>query len=137
MTDAGSPLQALKMTRVYADAEGETHLAQLALPAEPSRGGGRSREVADIPTTTLSITEMHERRPTRDLHPPPRRQLVVILRGEFEVATTAGARTRFGPGDCLFVDDLDGRGHAFDDVGIEPLVTLQIGIDGNWSWPGT
>jgi hypothetical protein len=136
MTEGVPPVA--NITRVYADAEGETHLDRLSFPSEgPSRGGGRSLEVADIPTTTLTITEMRERRPTRGLHPPPRRQIVVVLRGAFEVATTAGARSRFGPGDCVFVDDLDGKGHAFVDVGTEPLVTLQIGIAPDWSWPGS
>jgi hypothetical protein len=129
---------ALKVTRVYADDAGQTHLARIDLPAPDDRdGGGRRVELVDAPTTTLSITEMLERRPTRDLHPPPRRQLLVILGGEFEITTTSGDRQRFQPGDCIFVDDLGSEGHTFADVGEDPLITLQIGIASDWKWPGT
>lgn len=45
-------------------------------------------------------------------HPPPRRQFVVILDGEFELETTDGQRRRFQPGATLLVEDLAGRGHV-------------------------
>jgi hypothetical protein len=45
-------------------------------------------------------------------HPPPRRQFVVILDGEFELETTDGDRRRFRPGEMLLVEDLEGRGHV-------------------------
>ena len=45
-------------------------------------------------------------------HPPPRRQFVVILEGEFELETTDGHKRRFQPGATLLMDDLDGQGHV-------------------------
>ncbi len=129
----------LSVTRVYGDGGGDTHLAAVDLPPEaphPS-GGGRSVELADVPATTLALTEMRERRQTRGFHPPPRRQLVVVVQGAFEIATSAGDRRRFGPGDCLLADDAGSSGHTFEDVGDEPLITVQIGVADDWKFPGT
>jgi hypothetical protein len=125
------------IARVFAGQDGETHLAVLELPVAEGAGPGLSQQgLRDIPTTTLGITEMLEKRRSWDLHPAPRRQLVVVVRGAFEVTTTDGDRKRFRPGDCLFADDLDSKGHGFADVGDERMMTFQIGIDDAWQWPG-
>ncbi|MBO0727980.1 MAG: hypothetical protein J2P57_01900 [Acidimicrobiaceae bacterium] len=120
------------LTLVYGDDTGDTHLTDIQLLPGGGAGGLAYRELPDVPVTTMTVTDMLERRPTRDLHPPPRRQLVVILRGEIEIATTSGDRQRLGVGDCVLVDDLDSKGHTFEDVGDEPLLTVQVGIASNW-----
>jgi hypothetical protein len=129
----------LNLTRVYADESGETHLASITLPEDQfsEHGVGRTFTLRDIPATTLSIGQLLGRMPPVDFHPAPRRQFVVVLRGAFEIATTQGQRRRFGPGDCLLAEDLDGRGHLFDDVGDEPLATLRIGIAAEWNCPSS
>jgi len=119
-----------KLILVYADESADTHLTDMQLA--PGGGPLRHRELPHVPVTTMTITDMLERRPTRDLHPPPRRQLVVILRGELEIATTAGDRQRLGIGDCVLVDDLNSKGHTFEDVGEDPLLTVQVGIAEDW-----
>jgi hypothetical protein len=126
-----------KLVRVYADDAGETHLAELVVPdpAEPTPGGARAHALRDVPTTTLEIHELLQRRPRLDLHPAPRRQLVIVLGGEFEITTTHGDRRRFGPGDCLFADDVEGKGHTHEDVGEDRLVTVAIGVGDDWRWP--
>jgi hypothetical protein len=58
------------------------------------------------------------------------------MQGVFEVTTTAGDSYRFGPGDCLFADDVGTRGHTFEDVGDEPLVGILVAIDPDWKAPG-
>ncbi len=123
--------------RVYGDDSGETHLGNIDFPSEDRCPDGRLvlRALRDVPTTTLSIGEMMERRPTRDLHPPPRRQFVIVVRGQFEITTTAGDVHRFGPGDCLFADDMDSKGHTFEDVGDDLLITMTVGVDPDWKIP--
>jgi Cupin domain len=123
------------LARVYADEEGNTHLGSIDLPEARDDRGGRGRERTGIPATTVAITEMLERRRSAGLHPPPRRQFVVVMRGAFEVITTSGDRARLGTGDCVLVDDVGSKGHTFEDVGDEPLVTLQIGLADDWEWP--
>lgn len=128
----------LSVTRVFGDDAGETHLASIELPPEAPhpRGGGRSVEVANIPVTTLALTEMREHRRAQEIHPPVRRQLVIVLQGQFEVSTSSGDCRRFSPGECLLVDDVGSKGHIFEDVGDDPLITVQVGIEASWKWPG-
>src|SRR6186997_2170542 len=112
---------ALNLVRVYADETGETRLASLDLPeadrAEDGMGSPLRRVLRDVPTTTMNINQNLERRPKVDLHPAPRRQLVILLQGAFEVTATAGDRYLFRPGDCLIADDVDSVGHIHEDVG--------------------
>lgn len=128
-----------RLMRVYADETGETHLAEVHVPgpAEPTVGSSRSRVLRDVPTTTLDLVEATEHRPKLDLHPPPRRQLVVVLRGTIEITATDGDRRRFGPGDVLLAEDMIGKGHYYEDVGEDLPMTISIGIPDHWSWPGT
>lgn len=127
----------MSFLRVYGDEQGETHLAPVGLPEVPARSGlGRRFGLYDIPTTTLDIGRLTDRKPDEGLHEPPRRQVVVILRGALEVTTTAGDRHRFGPGDCLLADDLGSNGHITTDVGEEFLMTMTIGIPTDWKCEG-
>ena len=73
---------------------------------------------------------------TVDYHVAPRRQMIVVLRGAFEITTSLGERKRFECGDCLLAEDVEGDGHRFEDVGEELLATLAIGIAGEWEVPG-
>jgi hypothetical protein len=120
--------------RVYADDSGATHLAPIDLPQVS--GAPRRLGLRDIPATTITIGELLERKPDGGLHTPPRRQVVVVLRGELEVTTTSGDQQRFGPGDCLLADDLDSQGHTTRDVGSDRLRTLTVGITSDWEPPG-
>jgi hypothetical protein len=127
----------LRITRVYADDAGETHFDSIDLAAqEHLQDRARSAGLASIPTTTMVISEMLERRPAWGLHAAPQRQLLVVLRGAFQITTSRGDRKRFQHGDCVLVEDLDGKGHAFEDVGDELLAMLFIGVEGDWQWPG-
>jgi len=122
--------------RVFGDDVGATHLTRVDLPA--TEGGGLPGRLAlrDIPVTTMNVTELEGRMPDRDLHAPPRRQLVVVLRGEMEITTTAGDQRRLRAGDGLVADDLGSKGHVTRDVGDALLSTLAIGIDSRWELPG-
>jgi hypothetical protein len=64
----------------------------------------------EFPATGVVFATMAEVRET-DWHPPPRRQFVVIVEGELEIATTDGAKRTFLPGAVVLVEDLAGRGH--------------------------
>jgi hypothetical protein len=109
-------------------------MSPVELPEVPAADGVGRRGLSDIPATTLSVSRLTERRPDQGLHQPPRRQVVVVLRGALEVTTTAGDRYRFGPGDCLLADDRDTKGHITRDVGEELLMTMTIGIPADWEY---
>jgi hypothetical protein len=124
--------------RVFGDDSGATHLATVDLPAGDGGDDNVRRRLTlrDIPVTTMNVTELLDRMPDGDLHTPPRRQLVVVLRGEMEITTTSGDRRRIRAGDGLVADDLNTKGHITRDVGDDLLITLAIGIDSDWRWPG-
>jgi hypothetical protein len=138
VTSAGGAGRAFTVVRLYTDDAGHTTFADLELPGSevPSDGQTRSHVLRDVPATTVNVVELLEWRPRLELHPPPRRQWVIILQGAMEIATTSGERRRFGPGDCLLAEDMHGRGHWTEDVGEDRLVTLNIGVPDGWRWPG-
>jgi hypothetical protein len=130
----------LNITRVFADATGQTHFADVVLPTLPMPEdgvGGPRRSIRHIPTTTLHVNELLGSLGTSGHHVAPRRQMIVVLRGAFEITTSLGERKRFECGDCLLADDVEGEGHGFEDVGDEPLATLAIGIAGDWDLPAS
>lgn len=139
MTGAGPSARTFTIVRMYANDAGHTTFADLEIPGPEVSfdGDPRSHALRDIPATTVNITELLESRPKLDLHPPPRRQWVVILQGAMEISTTTGERRRFEPGDCLLAEDMHGRGHCTEDVGEDRLVTLNIGAPDGWRWPDT
>lgn len=62
-------------------------------------------------------------------HNAPRRQFIVMLRGECEVETSLGETRCFGPGDVILADDLGGYGHVTRRVGGEERLTMVITLD--------
>jgi hypothetical protein len=111
----------MKYVRMYADANGESHLEDI----EPV--------TADVqatfdPALTLPVNLLRfvttESSYDRGWHNAPWRQWVVTLRGNWAIETSDGDIRRFGPGDVLLAEDLTGKGHI-NHVG-EPLERLMI-----------
>jgi hypothetical protein len=127
------------MVRVYADECGETHLHEIDVlnPARLLPAGVMARMLDDVPVTTMHFIRILDWLPKQDLHPGPRRQIVVYLQGEARITTTDGDSRRFRPGDCLIVDDVIGKGHVHEDLGDERLLTLGVGIADTWVWPNS
>jgi hypothetical protein len=59
-------------------------------------------------------------------HPAPRRQLVVVLDGEFEIGTTDGDKRTLTPGMIALVEDVEGRGHTTTVRSAGPATFLAI-----------
>ena len=126
----------LTVTRIFADDEGETHLADIVVPTEGGSGhSGTAR--AELPTTTMIYVEYPpgEIEIIPGYHCAPRRQLVLCLSGGFEVTTTSGDSRVFRPGDWMLADDLDSKGHLTRGVGEEPRKVMAVGLAGEWSLP--
>lgn len=126
------------IARVYADQAGETHLADFELPVARQTDDGqvRMRGLMGVPSVKLGIHDVLEKAPSADLHSTSPRKLIAVLRGTFEITASDGQRRRFGTGDVLLTDDLNSKGHAFEDVGAENLLTVIAEIDDGWSYPG-
>jgi hypothetical protein len=62
-------------------------------------------------------------------HPAPRRQLVVVLDGEFEIGTTDGDKRALTPGMIALVEDVEGRGHTTTVRSAGPATFLAIPLE--------
>jgi hypothetical protein len=59
-------------------------------------------------------------------HNAPRRQFIVMLKGECEVETSTGEKRRLGPGSVLLTEDTEGLGHITRRIGDGDRLTLLI-----------
>ena len=64
-----------------------------------------------------------------DLHPAPRRQLVVNLTGSVEIEVADGETRVLGPGSILLAEDTTGEGHISRNVDGEPRTCLFVHLD--------
>jgi hypothetical protein len=127
------------ITRLYGDDTGETHFATYDLPVQQRSSDGTSvmRGLLDIPALNLSIVDLSDKAPPNDFHSTSPRDVVIVLRGAFDIIASDGDRRTFGPGDILLTDDVNTKGHAFEDTGDEPLVSIVINIGDDWKYPET
>ena len=65
-----------------------------------------------------------------DWHPAPRRQLVIHISGQLEIALADGTAHVFGPASARLMDDVTGRGHLTRVLGSDPVVQAVIHLEG-------
>jgi hypothetical protein len=119
-------LRVARYVRLYADAAGESHFAEVAVPlvaadfAPPARPMNLS---AFVPATRWAFFEI----PAGwigDWHPTPRRQVFFWLAGEVEITASDGAVRRFPAGTVLLVEDTTGKGHHSRTVAADTLAAV-------------
>jgi hypothetical protein len=123
--------------RIHGDETGESHLTEYELPFEQRSdddGDVVMRGLLDVPTGNLGIHDLRVQAPDNGFHVTTPRKIIVVLRGTFEITTSDGDSRRFGPGDCLLTDDIGTKGHAFADVGDEPLLTVIVEIGDDFQY---
>jgi hypothetical protein len=104
----------VKLTRIYADAVGESHFAA---------GDAPLADVSLFPQLPpFGVTRLAGANPLKlfaapaslevfAFHTAPERQPAVSLNGWVEYQTSDGEMRRFQPGEVVLVEDLTGRGH--------------------------
>jgi hypothetical protein len=102
----------IRVTRIYTGQDNMSHFEDLAIPLLPSHYGKMS---ALVPATGVFFRET-PKGGSLDVHPAPRRQLVVTLSGVGEVECGDGTRRRFGAGDILLAEDSTGQGHIAREI---------------------
>lgn len=97
-----------KVTKVYSDAEGESHFAEIEIPLLESGTIGKLSEPQLA--TSVIFREVH---PSYDwdFHCAPERQYIILLDGEIEIETSLGEKKCFKGGDILLMEDVEGKGH--------------------------
>ena len=111
----------MKVTRFYTGPDNKTHFEDLDVPADER---GRS---AFFDTTTMMLRQSDGTQHFLEMHPAPRRQLILCLAGVVEIENTMGEKHRFGPGDIYMADDLSGEGHSHREIE-GPLVHAWVGL---------
>ena len=98
----------MKVVRVYADDNGETHFGEVVVELSDAGEIGRlSQPVA----ARAVIFRTNEPGYDYDWHNAPQRQLIVLLDGAIEIEVSDGSRRTFRSGEILLVEDTTGRGH--------------------------
>jgi hypothetical protein len=100
-------METFKVTRVFADENGESHFEDIAYPLSDAGPIGFLSE-------RVKVKELVFRKvsPTYDdFHTAPQRQYVVLLDEGVEIETSSGGKRLFGPGEVLLMEDVTGKGH--------------------------
>jgi hypothetical protein len=95
------------ITRVYADANGDSHFQDLTYPLTDA---GPISFLSD----KVSVHDVQFRKVPpayNDWHTAPNRQYVVLLDGAVEIETSLGQKRVFEAGHVLLMEDTTGKGH--------------------------
>ena len=118
----------VSVIRIWADDEGESHLANVELdfaeedfvpPAPPVLTTPASPAVGYVFARVAA--EWHG-----DWHPAPFRELVVYVAGEGEIEASDGEIRRLGPGTILLADDTFGKGHITRVTGADEMFVVVL-----------
>jgi mannose-6-phosphate isomerase-like protein (cupin superfamily) len=121
----------MKYLRLYADQHGESHVEEMlaefsmAVYAPPAPAFG----VSD-PTDAKRFIMVHfpagwDSEP----HPAPRRQLFVVLSGQFQGQASDGTVLDLQPGDVVLMEDTTGKGHSARTIGGSEVHALMVHLE--------
>lgn len=116
----------MKITRVYANAEGESRFDEVDIALEDAGTIGRlSRR---FPVRDIIFRE-NDSDYDYDWHCAPQRQYIALLDGEIEMETSDGEKRRFTGGDIILVEDTTGRGHRTRTVNDQPRRSIFVTLE--------
>jgi hypothetical protein len=118
--------RALKVTRIYADAAGESHFGEVEVPLRDAGAIGRLSERHAVESVIFRENDPDY---DYDWHCAPQRQYIVLLDGEIEIETSDGEIRQLCGGDILLVEDVNGRGHRTRTVNNQPRRSLFVTMD--------
>jgi len=98
----------MRITRIYSDANGESHFENVEISLKDAGEIGRLSE--RFPASGIIFRE-NDADYDYDWHTAPARQYIIMLDGEIEIEVGSGEKRRFRGGDILLVEDVSGRGH--------------------------
>jgi quercetin dioxygenase-like cupin family protein len=103
---AQQPSAGKRVIRIYADADGTSHIQELPIATKP----GKVRRAEAAPVTGLTYAE-YTSSSVEDWHRAPARQFSISTSGEIEVEVSDGKKHAIHAGDIVFLEDLQGKGH--------------------------
>lgn len=121
----------MRYTRVFSDADGETHFADEETAGETTRAA--ESDLVGTVSETFPVTGVYFREVVDESSPVPHNAplplFIIGLRGTFSVEVSDGEVREFPPGSVVLVEDTTGKGHTTRRVGGEPRATLMAPLD--------
>ena len=103
---AEEPAGNKRVLRIYADADGTSHIQELPIATKP----GKTRRTELAAATGLMYAD-YTASSVEDWHRTPGRQFSISMSGEIEVEVSDGKKHAIHAGDMVFLEDLQGKGH--------------------------
>jgi hypothetical protein len=103
----------VKYTRLYADAQGESHFEDLEVELTSTEFAPQAPPL-DLSTFFPAQRMAFFGAPagwSGDWHPSSGRNMFTVITGEWEIESSDAEVRRFGPGSTLLVEDTYGKGH--------------------------
>jgi len=119
----------MKYTRLYADAKGESHFADVEVEFAPAAFAASAPPLDLSPPTPASQFSFMNTPAgwSSDWHPSAARNMFFVLSGEWEVTASDGETRRFATGSALLVEDTTGKGHRSQVTVDSVSVVVQLG----------
>jgi hypothetical protein len=96
------------ITRIYSDANGDSHFEDFTVPLKSS---GTIGFLSDAESVKGIIFREVAASYDFDFHNAPQKQYIILLDGGVEIETSLGTKRRFTTGEILLVEDTTGKGH--------------------------
>jgi hypothetical protein len=127
MTD---PLPTVRAVCVYADVQGQSHLADVDLPAlaQVTDADGRTLFVGSTGATVMGFV-VDASHTGKDWHRASMAGLSIVLSGSWEIEAGSGDRRLLETGSVLLMLDTEGQGHRSRTPGDTGCTVLGVGID--------
>lgn len=113
----------MKLTRIYSDANGDSHFEELEI--ELSDNG----EIGFL-SEQFEVSQLQFRKVPADydydFHCAPQKQYIVLLDGGIEIETSLGEIRQFQTGEILLVEDIFGKGHKTKNLERKERTSLFI-----------
>ena len=118
----------MKVTRIYADADGESWFEEIEVEGQPKGLGFYGSPIA-VDKFMLRETPGPS---TQDWHVAPTQVYVVLLSGAVEIEVSSGETRQFGAGDVLLAEDTVGKGHKTTTIseGVRKSLFVTVRKDG-------
>jgi len=115
--------------RIWADADGETHLEDIAVPATsvPAEPGVVPLTVSNlVPVAGIEFVTIHADGQKPNWHSAPRDQFVVFLSAGVRIETSDGDARELPAGSVVRASDVTSKGHVTTHLGTGELRALVI-----------
>jgi len=121
----------MKCIRLYADEDGESHFEKAEIELTPNLYAPPAPSF-DVSEPVETMRYVMVRFPVgwdSAFHCAPRRQLFVVLSGEFEGVASDGSTIALTAGDAVLMEDTTGKGHGATVKGEDDVYGLMVHLE--------